>query len=144
MTATEPASPTASDRLDGTEPNRAAATEARADLAHLLSNASIYLSTLADRWTLSLKQLLIGVVLAAVLGLIGAAVLITAAVLLVVGLAQALGALIGAQWAGNLIVATVIVVGVFLGARWFVSHMRQQWWTQLRAKYEQKIEGQQP
>lgn len=85
-------------------------------LAELQSYVSYYVQTQVDRVKVIARTAIVFGVLGAIGALVGAAVVVTSAVLLVVGVAGGLGALCGGHvWIGDLITAVLILGGLVLG-----------------------------
>ena len=97
----------------------------------LIEFASYYLAAQADRLKLTAINVAMFAVLAAVVAFIGIAVVLTAGVVLVLGVAGALGALCGGHlWVGELITSAVILgailVGVVVGFKAVLSMSRKK------------------
>ena len=91
--------------------------EAMARLRELQAYAQHYLAARIDLVKLSVRNAVLWTVLGCIALCIASTVLLTAAVLLVIGLAQAIAALCGGRmWAGNLIVGGFILLATAAGA----------------------------
>jgi hypothetical protein len=113
----------------------AAAEHAQGAFTQLQKALSVYLGTYVDGVKTSIARL-VTLAVAGVLALIvGGAVLVTGAVLLTVGLADALSALIGSWWAGKLIVGGLIVIGVGVGLVLFLKGQKKSQLRNLERKY---------
>jgi hypothetical protein len=81
----------------------------------LIAFAAYYVAAQVDRFKLTAINIAMFVILGAVAAFVGVAVVLTAGVLLVVGVAGGLGELFGGRrWAGDLVTA-VVILGVLLG-----------------------------
>jgi len=114
------------DRAATDETPREALSDAMMRFAELKAYFAQYIAARADGIKLSVRK----VVLLAVMGvlglLVGGAVLVTAAVIIVTGLAQLIGHLLGDRlWAGNLIVG-VLVLGLVGLMTWLVVRKMTQ------------------
>ena len=79
-------------------------------LAELREFAAVYVAARLDRLQVGARQALVWAALGIAGGVVGAAMLIAATVMLLEGLALGLAELLGGRvWAGNLIVATVVL-----------------------------------
>ena len=84
-----------------------------AQIAELRDYATYYVGAKWDGIKLTLRNVALYAALGIVGGIFGAAVLVTAAVMLLSGLAGALGALFGGRiWLGELIVSIVVLGGI--------------------------------
>jgi hypothetical protein len=113
------------------------------DLDELKEYASYYIAAKVD----GIKQTVRNIGLYAALGVIGAvvgaAILATAAGLLVVGIAHALGILFGYRfWLGDLVTAVLILGGVGAGAYVMMNKLTGSWRSQTLKKYEQRKQTQ--
>jgi hypothetical protein len=126
---------------EGERPENPAAAVARGIplfLAEIKSYAGYYLSAKVDGYKATAKKIVGYAVLGAVAAIIGAGVLLSAAFMLIAGLANALGALLGHHmWAGQLIVGAVILGGAFATV-WF---MLKRFTESSRKQTERKYEG---
>jgi hypothetical protein len=125
---------------EGERPENPAAAVARGIplfLAEIKSYAGYYLSAKVDGYKATAKKIVGYAVLGAVAAIIGAGVLLSAAFMLIAGLANALGALLHHQWAGQLIVG-VVILGATLGTVWF---MLKRFTESSRKQTERKYEG---
>lgn len=119
-------------------PAAAAAHGVSLFLAEIKSYAGYYLSAKVDGVKATAKRIVAYAVLGAVAAIVGAGVLLSAAFMLIAGLADAISALLGHRaWAGELIVGVVILAGVF-GAVWF---MLKRFTESSRKQTERKYEG---
>jgi hypothetical protein len=116
--------------------------DAAADLGERFSElkeyASYYISAKTDGVRLSIKK----VGMYAVLGMVGLiaamAVIATSAVLLIVGLGGAIGALFGIRWLGDIIIGLIVLVGLGLGVKAIMGAMIGKWHRQTVEKYESR------
>jgi hypothetical protein len=113
------------------------------DLDELKEYAGYYIAAKVD----GIKQTVRNVGLYAALGVLGAvvggAIVATAAGLLVVGIAHALGALFGGRyWLGDLVTAVLILGGVGAGAYVMMNKLTGTWRSQTLKKYEQRKQTQ--
>lgn len=98
-----------------------------------------FLNAKIDGLKLTVRKVMLFAVLG-ILGLLaGAAVIITAAVLICVGLAQALGRLVGYAWVGNLAVGILILGGILGGAWLMIRSMLKAHRQQTVRRYEQQL-----
>jgi len=118
--------------------------DALGHLGELRAYATHYLVAKADRIKLSIRNLGVYAALG-VLGLIiGSATIATAVVLLLVGIAGGLSALMDAGlWAGSLIVGGVIVLGLVGAMIWFLKWFPKATRARTVQKYEDKRRQQQ-
>ncbi len=85
-------------------------------LREVIEFASYYASAQADRLKLTAINLAMFAILGAVAAFVGVAVVLTAGVLLVVGVAGGLGALFGGRlWLGDLVTAVVVLGALLAG-----------------------------
>jgi hypothetical protein len=135
--ARDPASPPTAEsppdeRSDaGDLPPPQALREALHRLAELREYVAYYVSARLDRLKLSLRRAGLLAAVAVVGLIVGSTVLVCGAVLLCVGLAQAISAVLGGRaWAGNLIVGISILLlvggGGWLGLRWLRGSLRKR------------------
>ncbi len=88
----------------------------------LLSYVRLLVTATLDRWKLSALMLCLYAVLGIVGVAAGVAVVVTAVVLLLVGAAHGLGAVLGGrEWLGDLIVGFVLLAGLTLGISSFLE-----------------------
>jgi hypothetical protein len=89
--------------------------EAMAQIGELRGYVSHYLSARLDALKLTVRHAVLWIALAALAMLASLAVVVTAIVILCVGLAQMISAALGGRmWAGNLIVGVVLIGGIVL------------------------------
>jgi len=127
---------------EGETPESPAAAVARGIplfIAEIKSYAGYFLSAKVDGFKATAKKIVGFAVLGIVAATVGIGVLLAAAFMLVAGLANALGALLGHHiWAGQLIVAVLILGGTFaavwIGLKKFTESSRKQ----TERKYEGK------
>lgn len=104
--------------------------------------AGYYVSTKTDALKNKITMLVIYAVLGIVAGVVGLAVLATAGVLLVRGIAEALGAAFGKQWLGDLVTSIGLLIllagGAFIGLKVLSGTFKRK----LMAKYEQRHQEQ--
>lgn len=105
-------------------------------LADLQQHLKTYLQTWADESRVQLESALIRVVGAAVAAFLGGVALAVAAVLLLTGLADGLGALVGARWLGQVLVGLAVLVVAASGACFWAGRQRQATLRRLVDKYE--------
>lgn len=80
-------------------------------LAELREYASYYVATRQALWSARLRNIVLGSVLGVTFGVIGAAAVVTAVVLTMLGLAQGVAALAGGRpWVGNLVVGGGLLI----------------------------------
>jgi hypothetical protein len=124
-------------------PAKEAFTRITRDLDELKEYAGLYVSAKAD----GVKRTVRNIGLYAALGLLGAiaggAIVATAAGLLVVGLAEALGNLFGGRyWLGDLVTGVVVLGAVAGGAYFMMNKLTGTWRSQTLKKYEQRKQDQ--
>jgi energy-converting hydrogenase Eha subunit H len=110
-----------------------------ANVKELRRHASHYVQASADSFRMTVRQVAVRAVLAILAGIVGAAVLITAAVFVLSGAAGGLGEAFGNRaWAGQLTVGLttllMIALGCWLGVRKITASSRQK----TVQKYEQR------
>jgi len=132
-----------SDRATAEETPREALSDAATRFAELKAYLAQYVSARADGIKLSIRKVVLLAIMG-VLGLIvGGAVLVTAAVIIVTGLAQLIGHLLGDRlWAGNLIVGVGVLGLVALGAWLVVRKMTQSSHKSTVNRYERRLKQQ--
>jgi hypothetical protein len=106
--------------------------------AEIREYASYYAATKTDALKTKITTLVIYAVLGIVAGIVGLAVLATAGVMLVRGIAGALGEAFGRPWLGELVTALgllmILAVGAFVGLKVVTGTFKKK----LVAKYEQR------
>jgi hypothetical protein len=127
------------------QPNPAAQAFARLgrDVNELKAYASYYLSAKAD----GVKRTVRNVAMYAAVGVIGliagGAIIATAAGLLIVGLARALGELFGGRvWLGDLVAGVLVLALLGLGVWLMLKKLTGTWRSQTVLKYEQRKQSQ--
>jgi hypothetical protein len=96
-----------------------------------------YLSAQADRLRVATRNVILLLILAAVAAVIGGTVVIVATALLVLGIAQGIGTLLGGRpWAGDLITGGGVVAAVAITAYVIVSKMAKAARRRTLASYE--------
>jgi hypothetical protein len=138
-----PADPCVPDPNYKPNPAKEAFTRITHDLDELKEYAGYYVSAKVD----GIKQSVRNIGLYAALGVLGAivggAIVATAAGLLVVGLAEALGNLFGGRyWLGDLVTGILILGAVGGGAYFMMNKLTGAWRTQTLKKYEQRKQDQ--
>ena len=136
----------AADRFNDDEPAAVLTGFASVGLRvrEVIEFASYYLAAQADRLKLTAINLVMFALLGAIAAFVGAAVVLTAGVLLVVGVADALGvlstALIGPRfyWLGDLVTALVILGVLFVGTIVVFKKVTKSSRERLVAAYEQR------
>ena len=112
-------------------------------LAELQSYVSYYVAAQVDRAKVIARTAVIFGVLGAIGALVGAAVVITSAVLLVVGIAGGLGAVCGGHgWIGDLITAVLILGGLVAGVLLVSKKLTKTSRGKLVQTYEQRASKQ--
>jgi len=132
-----------SDRATADETPREAISDAATRFAELKAYIAQYAAARADAMKLSIRKVVLLAIMG-VLGLIvGGALLVTAAVIIVTGLAQLIGHLLGDRlWAGNLIVGFLMLGLVALGAWLVVRKMTNASHTATVNRYERRLKQQ--
>lgn len=143
--STEPASPPRIHPPDvnGEEPAGNPATQAfrtlSRDLGEMKEYLGYYIAARKDSFVQSLKNAVLYAGLGVIGAIVGSAILITAAVLLVVGIAQGLGLLFGGRmWLGDLVTGVLILGGVGVTIWLLIKKITNNWRSQLVKKYEQR------
>jgi hypothetical protein len=109
------------------------------DLDELKEYAGYYVSAKVDGIKRTVRNIGLYAALGVVGAIVGGAVVATAAGLLVVGLAHALGALFGGRyWLGDLVTGILILGGVAGGAYYMMNKLTGTWRSQTLKKYEQR------
>jgi len=129
---------------DGSSPHAASAADALRGVARLVAEVreygAHYVSATLDQWKVVARNVGVYAVLGVIALLAGAAVVVTSVVLLLVGLAIAIGKAFEPDqfWAGALIVAVVVLgglgVSVVVGLKWISRTSRAA----LVKKYEER------
>jgi len=110
-----------------------------ARLGEVKEYASYLIATKLDGIKATIRNIAIFAVLGIVGLIVGGAVLVTAGVLLITGLAQAISALLGdSGWAGKLIVSLLILGGLAAGVIFGLKSLTRTFKSQLVAKYEER------
>lgn len=138
-----PADPCVPDPNYKPNPAKEAFTRITGDLEEIKEYAGYYLAAKVD----GIKQSVRNIGLYAALGVLGAivggAIVATAAGLLVVGLAEALGNLFGGRyWLGDLVTGVVVLGAVAGGAYFMMNKLTGTWRSQTLKKYEQRKQDQ--
>lgn len=108
-------------------------------LGEVKEYASYLIATKLDGIKATIRNIAIFAVLGIIGLIVGGAVLVTAGVLLVTGLAQAISALLGdSGWAGKLIVSLLILGGLAAGVIFGLKSLTRTFKSQLVAKYEER------
>jgi len=115
--------------------------EALARLRELQAYAQHYLAARVDLVKLSVRNAILWTVIGVIGLCIASTVLLTAAVLLVIGLAQAIAALCGGRmWAGNLIVGGFILIATVVGAWVAIRAVTKSSRTRTVKRYERRLQ----
>jgi hypothetical protein len=110
-----------------------------AHLGELREHANHYAQATADRFKLTLRQAAIRAVLGCLALLVGATLLITAAVMLLSGIAGGIGTLLaGHMWAGELITGLTLLLGVAAAAWWGMRRLTDSSRRKTIEKYERR------
>ena len=124
-------------------PAQEAATRLKADFDELKEYASYYVAAKIDGIKGSIRNLGLYAALGIVAAIVGAAILATAAGLLVVGFAHMLGALFGGRyWLGDLVTGILILGTVAGGAYYMMNKLTGAWRSQTLKKYEERKQSQ--
>jgi uncharacterized membrane protein YqjE len=114
--------------------------EAIAQLGELREYAVHYLSARVDSLKVSLRNVTLAVALAAGMLFAALAIVVTAIVLVCVGLAQMLAACLGGRmWAGNLIVGIVVILAVVIFIWFLMNKMFATSFAKTKQRYERKL-----
>ena len=106
------------------------------EFGQLKDYASYYMAAKADGFKQTFKNIALYAVLGIVGAIVGGAVLVTAAVLLVTGISDALTALFGGrEWAGKLVTAVLLLGGLGVGMWLMIKKVTNNWKTALEKKY---------
>ncbi len=98
-----------------------------------------YLAAQRDRAILVVRNVVVLGIVGIIAGIAGAGIVVTAAVLLVVGVAGGLGRLFGGiPWLGDLVTAIIIFAGLGIGAWLFVTKLTKTSKKQVVSSYEQR------
>jgi len=125
---------------DADKPNPAAAAFAslKSNVEELKEYASYYMAAKSDGFRQSLKNVALYAGLGVLGMIIGAGILVTASVLLVLGIAHGLATLFGSLWLGELVTAIVLLGGIGIGAWLMIKKITGNWKTALKKKYEER------
>jgi len=124
-------------------PNDQPATESLVDagkyLADAVEYARQYLSTQADRLRVAARNAILMLIVGMVAAMIAATILISATVLLCMGIADGLSVLLGGrQWAGDLITAGLVLGSIAIFARFFIGGIMRTSREKTRMEYEKR------
>jgi hypothetical protein len=113
------------------------------DLDELKEYASYYVAAKVDSVKQTVRKIGLYAALGVVGAVVGAAIVATAAGLLVVGIAHLLGVLFGGRfWLGDLVTAVLILGGVGVAAYVMMNKLLGSWRSQTLKKYEQRKQTQ--
>ncbi|HYE19149.1 MAG TPA: hypothetical protein VEA69_11930 [Tepidisphaeraceae bacterium] len=106
------------------------------EFGQLKDYASYYMAAKADGFKQTFKNVALYAVLGIVGAIVGGAILVTAAVLLVTGISDALTALFGGrEWAGKLVTAVLLLGGLGVGMWLMIKKVTNNWKSALEKKY---------
>jgi hypothetical protein len=129
----------ASDRIKPEPAPSAALREAFEQFAEVRDYLLFYLRTRIDRLKLSVRNLFCVAAVAIVVLLLGAALLVTAVVLLCRGIAEGLTVLFdGRAWLGDVVTAVVLLVAVVGGIYGTLNHITGTWKERTVHAYERQ------
>jgi hypothetical protein len=113
--------PPQSDRTAADDPTIA---DVGKNIGAALAAAELYLATQAKRLRLAIRSFLLVVLFTCIAAVFGLSIIISATVLLMVGVADGLASLLGGQqWAGDLITGVAVVLFVIIAGYIFVLKM---------------------
>lgn len=141
-----PSDPAAADGADGSGESAAQAfANLSAQIAQLKEYAAYYAAAKLDGIKWSMTRIAVMAVLGIVALIVGAGVLVTAAVLFVTGLASGLGRAFGPDmaWLGWIIVGGLVLVATAIGALMGLSALTKSTQRRMAEKYENKRRRQQ-
>ncbi|HWP40085.1 MAG TPA: hypothetical protein VNL70_04110 [Tepidisphaeraceae bacterium] len=135
------------DPADRPEQPTQAMRQAIAQLMEAREYALYFLAAKLDACKLSVRKALIWMAVGAIALLVGAAILVTASALAVLGLAHAVAILLGGQagprlWAGNLIVGSLLIAVVALGVWLSITRLLERSRKQTVDRYERRLQRQ--
>ena len=118
--------------------------EASAHFAELKEYATYYLAAKVDGIKVTVRNIGLYAALGLVGAIIGTAVLVTAGVMLLLGLAGAIGAIFDPDkpWVGHLVVSLLVIGGVVGGALFFMKRLTKTGRQQTIQKYESRAQQQ--
>jgi hypothetical protein len=133
-------STTAGDRFNAeNEPVTDSLTDASQYVSEAISYGKWYLAAQADRIRSTIRNALLMAVIGIVGAIIALTVLVTATVLLCVGVANSIGMVLGGRlWAGDLITGLLVVGSLSLIALVFSRRMIRSAGQRTQAEYEKK------
>lgn len=114
-------------------------SDAGRHVADALAYARAYVTAQADRLKVLARNAILMAVFGIVVAIIAATILVSATVLLCMGIADGIGELLGGrQWAGDLITGGLVVGGLLLGCWLGVGKMMRSARDRTRREYEQR------
>jgi hypothetical protein len=113
-------------------------------IAELKEYVTYFISAKVDGIKASVRNVGLYAGLALVGAIVGAGLLVTAAALLLIGLAGAIGAIFDPdlRWLGDLVVGVVVLGGTVGGALWFIKRMKRTSKQQTIHKYQSRQDQQ--
>jgi hypothetical protein len=109
------------------------------DFAEIREYAAHYLAARKDAVAASIRALLAKVILGAIAGAVGLTAIVTAAVLLLIGAAEGLGALFGGYvWAGYLFVGVLVIGSSLVAVKYFLGSWSRSSRRKTMEKYEHR------
>jgi len=122
------------------KPNPAAAAFAslKSSVEELKEYASYYLAAKSDGFKQSIKNMVLYAALGVIGLIVGATVLVTAAVLLVLGIGHGLATLFNSLWLGELVAGLLVLGGIGVTAWLMIKKITNNWKSELKKKYEDR------
>lgn len=133
----------AADDADGASAPEQTLQQAIAQLREIKAYARHFVEAKLDSARLSIRKAVVWTALGLLGAVAGGTILVTAAVLVTVGAAEGVAALLGGRmWAGNLIIGTLILAGVALGAWMMARRIMNSSRQETMERYERKLQRQ--
>lgn len=104
--------------------------------------AAYYLRTRIDQLRLSVQRIVLLAALGVLALAVGAAMLVTAAVLILIGISHLIGQLTGYYWLGDLATGIFVVAAVMATAYWATNRITRMSRISTREKYERRLREQ--